>query len=263
MKLFAVAALMTFCTTRSLPTLTTSADPRRTCQESRNPPCGPCDGIGGICWGDADDQCTYPTCEALAAPTKPYPPVFPSLFTAKLQGADRLPHELPGSLSPKPRYSNITSTWWYDFAKRELEHDTTYSHCPFSALHIGSCQRVLLHKNNSEYSWHGWAAMPCSCAREPMDRPIAGPDAFVGARFVGRVRITLEYEHKSWVLDHWLKQSFHIFVDAEPGSSTLGMPKRFFSPYSGFVVYRSIEIGASPSQFALPKTCLLCRPKNS
>jgi hypothetical protein len=84
----------------------------------------------------------------------------------------------------------------------------------------------------------------------------------MGSRFLGRIRIVLEYEEVPWVLDHWLKQSFHIFVDAQAGSTTLGMPKRFFSPYSGFVVYRSIDTGATKDHFTLPASCHLCRPSN-
>merc|ERR1712224_521552 len=50
--------------------------------------CGPCEGIGGIAWGDKNDQIRIPSCSVVALPheidqSKLAKPVFPKQYTVK------------------------------------------------------------------------------------------------------------------------------------------------------------------------------------
>merc|ERR1712086_877642 len=89
--------------------------------------------------------------------------------------------------------------------------------------------------------------------------------AFLGnATYLGRIKLGVEYanfqlgdnipdwyeamkDKKDMIVDHYSKWFLHLFVDADPKSPTYKQPVRFYGPYSGFAVYKSVEEGAPPS----------------
>ena len=78
----------------------------------------------------------------------------------------------------------------------------------------------------------------CTCVPDPVGVPKY--DSFKDATYMGRIKLEpIEFLNKTVIVDHYSKWFFHLFVDAEKGSETYGLPLRFYSPYAGFAVYHT------------------------
>lgn len=107
-------------------------------EEGFGRPCGPCDGIGGIYWGDSIDQYAAPACSVVGTPEQ-IPEeervvgVIPNQFVAQLFGGDRFGRVTnpQGGKWRDQMYSQIAGKWMFDFDGQAAEttilrHDTHY-----------------------------------------------------------------------------------------------------------------------------------------
>jgi hypothetical protein len=117
----------------------------------------------------------------------------------------------------------------------------------------------------------------CTCVADPVGVPVLGgivdnkltgnphSSFLVNATYLGRINIGVEYADwnlgdkkpnwfhamkakKNMTVDHYSKWFLHLFVDADPESPTYKQPVRFYGPYSGFAVYKSVKEGAPPAE---------------
>merc|ERR1719480_763483 len=68
---------------------------QRRCDQNYQPPCGPCDGVGGPYWGDGLKDFQPTNCEVVSEPdqvpeAERMPPMFPEQFVVHQLGSDRL-----------------------------------------------------------------------------------------------------------------------------------------------------------------------------
>jgi len=125
----------------------------------------------------------------------------------------------------------------------------------------------------------GWGGFTggCTCVGDPVGVPVLGGivdnkldgkghAAFlVNSTYMGRIKLGVEYADwelgdkkpnwrkamqvkKNMTVDHYSKWFLHLFVDADPESPTYKQPVRFYGPYSGFAVYKSVVAGAPPAE---------------
>jgi len=238
-------------------------EPCTKCEVSYDPPCGPCEGVGGPYFGDQVDDFTPVTCSLVSTPaqvpvSERMDPNLPAQFQVYLQGTDRLVRvENPGhNTSKKGAYSNIHGTMWYDWKKDashfRLRHDTFYDSEPYKTFAKGKVSEIhqqtkaQMAKNITGAMFSTVAAMAhlpqklggCTCVPDPVGVPQF--DAFADATYMGRIKLEpIEYLNKTVIVDHYSKWFFHLFVDATKGSQTYGLPIRFYSPYAGFAVYHT------------------------
>lgn len=117
----------------------------------------------------------------------------------------------------------------------------------------------------------------CTCVGDPVGVPVLGgivdnkltgkPHAafLVNSTYMGRIKLGVEYAdwnlgdkkpnwfeamkaRKNMTVDHYSKWFLHLFVDADPESPTYKQPVRFYGPYSGFAVYKSVEAKQPPAE---------------
>jgi hypothetical protein len=235
-------------------------EPCTKCDVQYKPDCGPCEGTGGPYFGDQVDDFTPVNCSLVGTPDQIPPaermsPLLPKQFQVYIQGTDRLVRkENPVHNSTKTgAYSNIHGTMWYDWGKDlfKLRHDTFYDSEPYKTFAKGKVTEIhqqttaQMDKNITGSMFSTIAAMSklpaqggCTCVPDPVGVPRF--DAFADATYMGRVKLDqIEYLNKTVIVDHYSKWFFHLFVDAEKGSETYGLPLRFYSPYAGFAVYHT------------------------
>lgn len=207
---------------------------QRRCDQNYDPPCGPCDGIGGPYWGDGVEKFQPTNCEVVSLPDdvpedQRMTPQLGEQFTVHQLGSDRL-SRVQNAGGRFTMYSQIRSTLWYDGLIDEnhdaaaddgmmkLRHDTFYDDSPYkfadhglvSELHFQTkAQREanitgpmvsLLH---STLGW-GKNLGGCTCVADPVGMPVLGGLLSVGgslhsafmndATYMGRVKIGVEYD---------------------------------------------------------------------
>jgi len=180
---------------------------KRRCDQNYDPPCGPCDGVGGPYWGDGAGKFQPTNCELVAGPDEVpederTTPELGQQFTVHQLGSDRLSRvQNAGGGKLQLGYSQIRSTLWYDSPVDEsgkataedgmfkLRHDTYYDDLKFqvpgadhglvSELHFQSEEQRSKNNTGPMLSLiHGLIGAPfpggCGCNAAPTGVPILG-----------------------------------------------------------------------------------------
>lgn len=178
----------------------------RRCDQNYDPPCGPCEGIGGPYWGDAINAFQPTACELLTAPedvpeSDRTTPELGQQFTVHQLGSDRLSRVQNGG-GMLTLYSQIRSTLWYDGAMDEagnaiaedgvmrLRHDSFYDdalyqipgsdHGLVSELHFQTEEQRQNNITGPMVSLvHGLLGLGkmmggCTCVADPVGVPVLG-----------------------------------------------------------------------------------------
>lgn len=241
----------------------------RTCDYQANPPCGPCEGMGGKRWGEGLHEWTPTPCSIIHGPEKPPSTIgrYPEVGTATLTGETRSPVEVRPkkgeNVSYMPMRGNITVDYRgnimfrqrYDFDGMGIEVSVqTYDQAKnmdtgatiFGGGPMCQCGRSiagLFHRNSFDPT-------------DPLD-PLKLAANEGGAAYLGRVQVTIEDE--IYIADHFMKWAFHFLVNADENSSSFGLPLQLYGPMGVRQVFHNWQLVdpeiARPDVWHLPKGC--------
>lgn len=242
-------------------------DRTRRCDHSDySPPCGVCEGIGGIPTGDENADITIPYCKAVAnassiPPSSLVRPVWARTWHTHsyevLIGPKKDPFcftTIPSNSSQgKLCYRPQTGTQDYDFNQsRALREDINV----YSAL--GNFTTVFLHQGRNlwivnKFPWYTAGTHQCICthAREGGDPKSQGifpvsTNWTNNLAFVGRENITVEYDQGTHTLDHWAFGPHHVW-----SFPSTGRILRMWQPFNGLQILPdgTSSSPVDPSQF--------------
>lgn len=261
------------------------------CTYKMDPPCGPCEGLGGKRWGDDPEEFTPMKCEVIHGPETPPTThgCYPKLATAQLTGDTRQPMVVfpdgkPGKYPP----INGTITMGDTDDALRLRYDFNYFGSEIAIQTMDNVKQndpgVMVLQGNVPQMLGDAAAAPCSCiksivgnfhacsfeANETLDHiNLPGKDG--GAAYLGRVRVTLDGDvpesQREATADHYLKWAFHFLVDADEGSPTFGLPLRLYGAGGRRMVFHNWKVGdpsiARPDVWHMPQGCNATVPQCS
>lgn len=231
-------------------------DRRRRCdQTDYSPPCGICEGYGGIPTGDENDQITLTTCEPLGDATSVTPgpkPVWSETFTANeykeiLIGPKTDPfcfnsfpsNSSAGNLCYRADYGSQT----FDARNaRALRYDLTVESS------LGDIGSMIIHQGVNMWivnhmPWYAFGVHQCICTtvKQAGDATAAKmyPVQYNWTQqmyFMGRERLGVEYMGDGYteVLDHWAFGPHHVW--SVPSSGDI---RRMWQPFNGLQVFPS------------------------
>ena len=243
---------------------------RRCDNEDYDPPCGLCEGIGGIATSDKNGDITIPACEPvalaadLAADVQADFPKLPLQFTQKGH------HEVfitdktnitckggfPGPDSTKDHcYQQQEGTFHYDWNNYRLRMDLEVKQFP------SNITSDITHVKENMWIVNdlGLGVHQCICT-EPgsdlgvkiypirydfMDPATAGMDV----RFIGRENLFIEFIEKTMEVDHWTQGPHHIWLDTATRRIV-----RMWQPWNGLEIWdpEEWEMSVDASVFEEP-----------
>jgi hypothetical protein len=235
-------------------------DRKRRCDHTDyNPPCGPCEGVGGLATGDDNKDITLTTCEIVANASSIDPktlikPVWSTKWHADkyneiLIGPKRDPfcfQIFPGNTSDGNLcYRHDAGTQDYDMSKgaagpHTLREDLTLY------TKVGEVQSKVIHQGQNfwvvnKFPWYAAGIHQCICtqAHEGADpsKPGVYPVQFNWTQqmyFIGREKIGIEYmaPGTTMVLDHWAFGPHHVWSVPATGKTV-----RMWQPFNGLQVF--------------------------
>lgn len=245
-------------------------DRKRRCDEQDyDPPCGICEGIGGMAWGDENEQITLTTCE-------PGPqvdvksakrPIFGDVFTVDeyfeiLIGKKTDPfcfnafprNDSRGALCYRPQQGSQT----YDMRgartlRYDLEVKTVLGNVSSTVLHKGESMWIVNH-----FPWYALGLKQCICTEPRLAGwPAVYPIQYNwtdNLRFIGRENLFIEYIWQTETVDHWAFGPHHVWTRPESGEIL-----RMWQPFNGLEVFpKGMNASAAdPAKLAdvPPKVC--------
>lgn len=216
---------------------------QRRCDEGFRTPCGPCEGVGGLVWGDRQDQIDYTSCSVVSGPD-----AIPR---------DELPTPVWGTFFQNPGYSEILIGEKADpfclqpipgknpnanFCYRPEEGTIYYDMEHAMAIQIDLNLQILgIPKNVSSVMIHQgtdfWIANKlwlgselCICVKFKHLYPLNSRWVETGT-YVARERIMVEYLWEEMTLDHWIAGPHHFWTDIDTG-----IVVRMWQPFNGLEV---------------------------
>mmetsp|Transcript_215 Transcript_215/g.473 ORF Transcript_215/g.473 Transcript_215/m.473 type:complete len:499 (-) Transcript_215:141-1637(-) len=251
---------------------------KRVCDFQNQPACGPCDGLGGVRRGDGVEEMVPMLCEVLHGPEVPATTKgrYPSLAIVNLTGDSRSPLAvIPDGKGTYHKLNARLALGWKDGMMR-MRYDFNGLG---TQLSVQSFQQAE-HMNPGATAF--WTSSGrCSCqasmagnmhvrsfeADDPLD-PLKLPPSQGGAAYLGRVRVTLDYNmsrsNGTVIADHFMKWAFHFLVDADSSSPSFGLPLRLYGPYGVLQVFDSWKLGdpavADPDIWKMPAGCNISAP---
>merc|ERR1712087_505682 len=222
-------------------------DRKRRCDgDGYDPPCTICEGIGGLAWGDPNEDITITECEPVALPEE-LPigvqtnfPIYPSRYT-------NLEYNLVISQKTNPScfggfpgpdstdehcYQNQTGYVNYDSYNNRVNLNYTFIPQDFlsQTFHVGPNMNILNHL----------AIDQCVCVDLGVGPFMPGwmnqtgsPFFPSGTRMLGRERIWVEWLEVYMVLDHFVLGPHHIWTDPNDDSKII----RLWQPWNALSVY--------------------------
>ena len=250
---------------------------QRACDFQADPPCGPCEGLGGVRWGDGAEEMTPMRCEVLHGPEVP-PKTrgrYPELGVASMSFATRSPVAVkPEGDATYVSLNGSLTLGWSDGVMR-----MRYDGAEFSAIYLQTrAQAVNMDPGVSA----SITAQGCSCDRsiagvmhtwsfDPADSldPLDLPPEKGGAAYLGAVSVQLDGDgsplgRRNATADHFMKWAFHFLVDADESSPSFGLPLRLYAPWGVRQVFESWSLGdptmVNPDVWKLPEGCAKLAP---
>lgn len=228
-------------------------DRRRRCDHTDyTPKCGPCEGYGGIPYGDKNEEITLTTCEPVSEKIDPktlVQPAWGTRFSTKtnevLIGKKTDPfcfnafpgNDSVGSLCYRPDSGLQT----YDMEEaRAIREDLTVG------TKVGNVTSMIIHKGINMWivnklPWYALGTHQCICTEihqgSDQSKPGMYPVQFnwtTQLSFIARERIGVEYGVGIRVLDHWAFGPHHVL--SIPGTSVI---IRMYQPFNGLQVFEN------------------------
>jgi hypothetical protein len=230
---------------------------RRCDHSDYDPVCGPCEGIGGIPFGDDNDQIKLTSCKPIAGKDEVNPntlvrPVWGRAFTTYswevLIGKKTDPfcfQAFPGNSSEGSLcYRPQTGRQVYDFEKSRALREDIEVKTP-----VGNVTSTVLHQGKNfwivnKLPWYAAGIHQCICtmAKEGFTAQTGvyplqtnWTDNLI---FVARENIGVEYDQGTHILDHWAFGPHHVWSFPENGTIL-----RMWQPFNGLQIFPT---GANP-----------------
>jgi len=244
-------------------------DRKRRCDgDGYNPPCGLCEGYGGMPWSDEVNDIKLTQCTPVADagqidPTTLALPYFKEKFTNTgfyeiLIGIKENPFcigSFPGPDSHGPHcYQPQQGTFYYDWTKYQLRIDYTQQaflkNTTLSTFHTKGYMWIVIDYNLLHQCVCTDVGRRYNLTIYPVNPKFMEKDS----RFIGRERLMIEYIWKEKLVDHWVKGPHHIWVDVETGNII-----RMWQPFNGLEVFdpEKWTYEADNDLFAVPPS--LCK----
>jgi hypothetical protein len=243
-------------------------DRKRRCDnEDYNPPCGICEGVGGIAWSDTPKDIKITSCKPIANATDINPntlakPYFPEVFTNNgfyevLIGQKLDPFcaaSFPGPDSKGNHcYQAQQGTFYYDWKNYQLRIDYNQKgvikNTTLTTLHKEGDMWILLDYNFAKACLCLDVGMNFNMTIYPVNPQFMKNDS----RYIGRELLYIEYLWKEKIVDHYVKGPHHVWVDVESGHII-----RMWQPFNGLEVFdpKKWDYSVQPNLFAVPpKMC--------
>jgi len=236
-------------------------DRRRRCDMfDYDPPCGVCEGYGGIPYGDRNDQIQLSTCTPVASaeeidPDTLVPPKYGSTWTLPeaheiLIGPKNDPFcfvVFPGADSTGNLcYVKQYGKKWYDMEttkslKQQLTVETPLGNVNSEILHTGPNMWIINH-----FPWWSFGLEQCVCVDIKEGGDDANPNPIYPIQpqwvdnliYIGREIIGVEYlkekdeDLTDVELDHWAYGPHHVWTYPENGQIL-----RMWQPFNGLNIY--------------------------
>ena len=229
-------------------------DRRRRCDQiDYSPPCGICEGYGGIPYGDANDQIHLTTCRpVLNASQVPHPvkPEWGTSFTSRGYNEVLIgPKTDPFCFNSFPSNSSIGKLCYrpdsgmqtYDAVdakalRYDLNVKTVVGNVTSTIIHQGAYMWIVNH-----LPWYAAGVHQCICTEihEGSDptKPKMYPVAYNWTDqmfYIGREEIGIEYgpAGHTEVLEHWAFGPHHVWSAPETGAI-----RRMWQPFNGLEVF--------------------------
>ena len=235
-------------------------DRRRRCdQTDYAPPCGVCEGVGGIPYGDANDQIHLASCVPVAAAAAsatldpaPVHPKWGPAFTAEHYNEVLIgPKTDPFCFNSFPSNSSAGKLCYRPDSGRQV-YDAVHAHALRYDLNVktavGNVSTTIVHQNRNMWiinhlPWYAAGVHQCICTTVHAggaedDGRFLYPVVYNWTDqmlFVGRERVGIEYtgiENYSEVVDHWAFGPHHVW--STPGT---GEVRRMWQPFNGLEVF--------------------------
>jgi len=235
---------------------------RRCDQIDYSPPCGPCEGIGGIPWGDKNEEYSPTSCTPLgnaSTVTAGPRPVWGEQQTIQnyyevLIGKKNDPfcfeafpgNDSVGALCYRPQQGmQIYDSRNAKALKYSVQVKTKVGNLSSTVMHQGPYMWIV-----NKLPWYAAGIHQCICTEPRQGGDWSTPAVYPimynwtnNLQFVGREKIGIEYiePHGEAVLDHWAFGPHHVWSFPNNGSIL-----RMWQPFNGLEVYPA---GTGPSDF--------------
>jgi len=233
-------------------------DRKRRCDHTDySPPCGPCEGIGGLATGDDNSAITIPSCTVVSNasgvdPSTLIKPVWGQKWQADnyneiLIGPKRDPfcfQIFPGNTSDGTLcYRHDSGSQTYDMSKGLKGPHTLLEDLTLHTV-VGDVASKVIHQGQhfwvvNRFPWYAAGVHQCICteAHEGADKSKPGvyPVQYDWTQqmfYIGREKLGIEYLETTMVLDHWAFGPHHVWSKPETGETV-----RFWQPFNGLQVF--------------------------
>jgi len=222
---------------------------RRCDQQDYDPPCGPCEGVGGIPTGSKNDEITLTTCSIVETPEdySPHPIVWGTQWTLPLAYEILIGQKndafcfttFPGADSKGDLcYRKQTGSKVYDMLearafREDLELETPVGNMTSTVIHQGKNFWVV-----NKLPWYAGGIHQCICT--DIKENGVGEQVYYPVQynwvdnmvFIGREFIGVEYLNVERELDHWAFGPHHLWSEPDTGNII-----RMWQPFNGLQVY--------------------------
>jgi len=229
-------------------------DRRRRCdQTDYNPPCGICEGYGGIPYGDENDQIHLTSCEPIANASSiknPVKPVWGTTFTVRnyneiIIGPKTDPfcfnafpsNSSEGKLCYRPDSGMQTYQAKGDKGLRyDLNVKTVVGNVTTEVLHQGVNMWII-----NKLPWYAAGVHQCICTTVHQASDLHSPTMYPvnynwtdQMYYMGREKIGVEYgsPNDKEVLEHWAFGPHHVWSHPNTGEI-----RRMWQPFNGLQVF--------------------------
>jgi len=231
-----------------------------------DPPCGVCEGVGGVAWGDDPNDYSPTRCTKVAGPSDIDPSTLKrpdwavEWYAPEYYGILIGPKNDPFCFQVFPSNSSIGNLCYqpqqgpqaYDMTKSfALRYDLQV------ATIVGNISSKIIHQDINfwivnKYPWYlgGFSQCICTTAKEGGSGAPVYPLMYNwtdNLSFIGREKIDVEYIwQKDVLLDHWGYGPHHIWSEPDTGKLI-----RMWQPFNGLQVFPGgTSIGyVDPSNF--------------
>jgi len=232
-------------------------DRKRRCdQDYKDPPCGMCEGIGGVAWSDKNDDIHLTTCTPLLKPDEVNMstvarPIYPKAFTSTKykdvligQKTDPFCFKFfpgPDSLGALCYRAEDGIVKYYDIEREAVRTDynvrmngvfSLFGNITSSVTHVGKYMWII------NKLWAGIEQCICTdpgrnhCTQAPNCSSYVWHYNFAEtAQYLGRERIGVEWLGEM-DLDHFIIWAHHIWTDPKSGRLV-----REWKPWNGLQIY--------------------------
>jgi len=223
---------------------------RRCDQQDYSPPCGPCEGVGGIVWGSKNEEITLTSCSVVGTPEEmgePKPIQWGTQWTLPLAyeiliGKKNDPfcfQTFPGNDSVGELcYRKQTGSKYYDMLenlafREDLELETPVGNMTSTVIHQGTNFWIVNH-----LPWYVGGIHQCVCTE--IREGGGGNTKYFPVQYnwvrnmvyIGREEIGIEYLNVVREMEHWAFGPHHLWTEPDTGNII-----RMWQPFNGLQVY--------------------------